>query len=280
MKKLRELLSCLLVIASITVLSPIGASASEWKQSNGQWWYTDDTGNYVTGWKYIDGNWYYMNEQGWMLHDTTIGGYTLGSNGAWVQSSNPFYFKNKGGAGGTAGTQTGAGDRIADMNGVGDTATTSTSAGKSANDKINGTVKAGSQTGAGQRISQMNGMGDTTTTSTSTSQKSTSGWEQVNGTWYYYDANGQKKTGWVEDSGNWYYLNNDGSMAIGWLQYGGNWYFLGSNGVMLKNTTVNGYTLGSNGAWVQSMNDKLKSHNGGTAGNDTAAGERISNINR
>lgn len=59
---------------------------------------------------------------------------------------------------------------------------------------------------------------------------STTGWTNNNGTWYYYDANGTMKTGWLNDNGTWYFLNADGSMA--------------------SNTVIDGYTLGSDGAWI------------------------------
>lgn len=58
------------------------------------------------------------------------------------------------------------------------------------------------------------------------------GWNQTNGSWYYLDESGQKKTGWLQDKD-------------------GNWYYLNSSGVMLSNTTINGYKLGANGAWVK-----------------------------
>lgn len=84
--KLRILLISLLVIASITVLSPVGASASEWKQDSIGWkWYKDD-GNYAIGWQQIEGNWYYFYYGGYMAHDTIIDDdsgkhYWLSSNG-------------------------------------------------------------------------------------------------------------------------------------------------------------------------------------------------------
>ena len=60
------------------------------------------------------------------------------------------------------------------------------------------------------------------------------------------------KTGWLNDNGTWYYLNSNGSMKTGWLlDTDGNWYYLQSNGAMAKNTTVDGYKLGSNGAWIR-----------------------------
>lgn len=39
-------------------------------------------------------------------------------------------------------------------------------------------------------------------------------------------------TGWQKVNGIWYYLCNQGSMTIGWQQVNGNWYHLGDNGAM------------------------------------------------
>ncbi len=78
------------------------------------------------------------------------------------------------------------------------------------------------------------------------------GWEKVNGTWYYLQSSGAMKTGWLNDNGTWYYLQSNGAMKTGWLHdTDGNWYYLQSNGAMAKNTTIDGYRLGSNGAWIR-----------------------------
>ena len=76
------------------------------------------------------------------------------------------------------------------------------------------------------------------------------GWTKLNGTWYYLNNNGSMKTGWLKDNDQWYYLTNDGSMKIGWINTGDNWYYLSSDGSMLYNTSVDGYYLDENGAWV------------------------------
>ena len=56
-------------------------------------------------------------------------------------------------------------------------------------------------------------------------------------------------TKWIKDNDNWYYLNEDGSMKTGWHKdTNGHWYYLNSNGSMAKDTTINGYKLGSDGA--------------------------------
>ncbi|WP_242954144.1 hypothetical protein [Clostridium puniceum] len=40
-------------------------------------------------------------------------------------------------------------------------------------------------------------------------------------------------------------------MQTGWINDNGNCYFCNTSGVMLSNTSVDGYVLGSNGAWVK-----------------------------
>ncbi len=73
-----------LITASILMINPIGASAS-WKQNNIGWWYTNDN-SWVTGWNKIDGKWYYFYSDGYMAKDTSIDGYILGSDGAWINN--------------------------------------------------------------------------------------------------------------------------------------------------------------------------------------------------
>lgn len=78
------------------------------------------------------------------------------------------------------------------------------------------------------------------------------GWVKDGATWYYLNNSGAMQTGWVKDGSVWYYLNNSGAMQTGWFKdTDGNWYFLQDNGAMAANTTVGGYKLGANGAWIR-----------------------------
>ena len=77
------------------------------------------------------------------------------------------------------------------------------------------------------------------------------GWINDNGTWYYLTSTGAMKTGWLNDRGTWYYLQANGAMKTGWLNDNGTWYYLNASGAMLSNTTVGGYVLGANGAWIK-----------------------------
>ncbi|WP_252236050.1 N-acetylmuramoyl-L-alanine amidase family protein [Clostridium sp. ZS1] len=77
------------------------------------------------------------------------------------------------------------------------------------------------------------------------------GWVNPNGSWYYLNYNGDMATGWQNINGKWYHLREDGKMLTGWVDDRGTWYYLDYSGAMVSNTTVNGYRLGSNGAWIR-----------------------------
>lgn len=78
------------------------------------------------------------------------------------------------------------------------------------------------------------------------------GWKNINGTWYLFSGNGAMLSGWQYVSGSWYYLGTDGAMRTGWYtDTTGTWYYSYSSGAMASNTTIGGYKLGANGAWVR-----------------------------
>ena len=51
--------------------------------------------------------------------------------------------------------------------------------------------------------------------------RSTAGFTEINGSWYYLDGSGNMLTGWQEYDDNWYYMGSDGKMLTGWQQIGG-----------------------------------------------------------
>jgi lactocepin len=78
------------------------------------------------------------------------------------------------------------------------------------------------------------------------------GWVLSGKSWYFLGSDGVMKTGWLQDAnGKWYYLNNNGDMATGWKLVGNKWYYFYSSGTMAANTTVDGYKLGTDGAWIR-----------------------------
>jgi len=78
------------------------------------------------------------------------------------------------------------------------------------------------------------------------------GWLNYDGNWYYLGSDGGRKTGWQSVNGSWYYLDFEGKMKTGWIRdIDGRYYYLYSNGSMANSTTINGYKLGTNGAWIR-----------------------------
>ena len=68
------------------------------------------------------------------------------------------------------------------------------------------------------------------------------GWQQENGSWYYFN-DGQQQKDWLQGGDDWYYFNNDGVMQTSWLQGGNDWYYFSpTSGHMQK-------------GWLQGGND-------------------------
>ena len=76
------------------------------------------------------------------------------------------------------------------------------------------------------------------------------GWQQNDsGQWSYY-RNGKPVKGLLSDDQKWYWLDKTTGMmfAGGWKQIDGKWYYFYADGMMAVNTTIDGYTIGSDGA--------------------------------
>lgn len=56
---------------------------------------------------------------------------------------------------------------------------------------------------------------------------------------------------WKQDNGGWWYTEGN-SWAVGWRQIEGKWYYFYADGYMAKNTVLNGYKFGADGAWISS----------------------------
>lgn len=79
------------------------------------------------------------------------------------------------------------------------------------------------------------------------------GWISLNNNWYYMNESGAMKTGWQKINGAWYFMIDSGIMKTGWLNDKGTWYYLNEDGSMASNTIIDGYYLGSDGAWVEGL---------------------------
>ena len=81
--------------------------------------------------------------------------------------------------------------------------------------------------------------------------KAVTGWKQIEGKWFFFNAEGVSQKWWVQDNGTWYYLEGSGAMkASQWFEVDGKWYYVDATGALAVNTTVDGYTVNANGEWV------------------------------
>jgi len=66
------------------------------------------------------------------------------------------------------------------------------------------------------------------------------GWQEEDGTWVYYNRNGEQVTDTWEKSGdNWFYLDDSGEMATDALiEDDDNYYYVDANGAMVKNQWI------------------------------------------
>ena len=77
------------------------------------------------------------------------------------------------------------------------------------------------------------------------------GKKEINGATYYFDNNGVMKTGWALIEGHWNYFASSGAMKTGWVKDKDTWYYLDKEGVMLTGLQeINGsrYYLNASGA--------------------------------
>lgn len=74
--------------------------------------------------------------------------------------------------------------------------------------------------------------------------------EKADGTWTLL-INGQSATGWQRVNGKWYYLNQNGNMQTGWFKDNdGKWYYFKNSGDMALREYIDGYYINEKGVWV------------------------------
>jgi len=81
---LKKTVSAIIVVATITTLSPLGVSA-HWRQNIDSTWNYTEGNNIVQGWKKISDTWYYFNLNGKM-------------NTGWICDEGIWYYNNSSGA--------------------------------------------------------------------------------------------------------------------------------------------------------------------------------------
>lgn len=65
-------------------LDSSGVMKTGWLYYHNDWYYLNPNGDMATGWILTGGKWYYLYSSGVMAHDTKIGSYRVGHDGAWI----------------------------------------------------------------------------------------------------------------------------------------------------------------------------------------------------
>ncbi|WP_315079907.1 hypothetical protein [uncultured Clostridium sp.] len=87
MKKIKKLLSALLILFSIVILNPVQANAA-WKQDSTGWWYTEGNSYPQNEWRYINYKWYFFEYSGYLDQNAWMyDGYYLNMNGEWTETA-------------------------------------------------------------------------------------------------------------------------------------------------------------------------------------------------
>ena len=196
-----------------------------WVSSGSSWYYMNpEDGSMVTGWKNIGGRWYYFASSGAMVSGwQSIGGkwYYFDNSGAmatgWKSVGNTWYYFTSSGA------------MVTGWQSIG---------GSWYYFESSGAMATGWKSSGGKWYYFNN------------SGAMVSGWQSIGGTWYYFDTSGAMITGWKSIGGTWYYFNGGGDMVTGWKQISGKWYYFYNSGAMASNTVIDGWKLGSDGAWT------------------------------
>ena len=99
------------------------------------------------------------------------------------------------------------------------------------------------------------------------------GWVKTEIGWMY-NENGKLVTGWKQIDGKWYYFEASGVMQTDWKQIGDKWYYLYEDGHMAKSEKIQGkdgkvYDIDENGVCVlsssRSIDEKIDNFMEGTA---------------
>ncbi|WP_080843959.1 5'-nucleotidase C-terminal domain-containing protein [Cytobacillus gottheilii] len=202
-----------------------GEMQTGWVQDAGKWYFLTGSGAMATGWVQDAGKWYFLTGSGAMATGWVQDAgkwYFLTGSGAmstgWVKDAGKWYFLTGSGAMSTGWVK---------------------DAGKWYFLTGSGAMSTGWVKDAGKWYF-LTGSGAMAT-----------GWVKDAGKWYFLTGSGAMSTGWVKDAGKWYYLAGSGAMSTGWVYVNSKWYYLYASGMMAANTTIGGYKLGSDGAWIR-----------------------------
>ena len=228
----------------------------DWLEENGNWYYLEQDGEAITGWKEIGGQWYYFNSNCSLATDTWIGNYYVNEFGVWepeatrdewVLSGNRWWYRHADGSYTKSGWEMindswyyfdEAGWMVTGWQWVGSKCYYLTSSGAMAAD-----------TWIGEYYVDTSGAWIPGLTRDE--------WILSGSRWWYRHADGSyTRSGWEMIDGSWYYFDGAGWMVTGWLNLGQAWYYLDPSGAMVSSAWVGNYYLKADGKmavseWVE-----------------------------
>ena len=210
-----------LLLALVVCLSAVPADVyadtarTGWVKQDGSWYYLNEDGSYATGWLRLEEATYYLGEDGVMVTGFTVCDgklYYFASSGAlqtitgWKRIDGTWYYFNQ--------------DHSL---------------------KTGWLLDGGYQYYLREDGSMVTGVencgGSICAFASSGRRLEYTGWQQIDGNWYYFASSHTAVTGWRREDSTWYYLRADGVMATGWEKIDGCWYYFLPSGAMTRGMT-------------------------------------------
>ena len=210
-----------------------GSLATGWINVGGTWYYMGENGAMKTGWYQVNGAWYYSNgsgamQTGWLNRGGTW--YYLTGSGAmatgWINLGGTWYYLNPGN-----GDMVGAGWHLINnkwyyFGGSG----AMYSNRWIGNYYVGGNGEMMTNTWVGSYWVGADGKWIP-----NYNPDANANWVKSGNTWYYQRPDGSKLTNsWKRINGSWYYFGADGAMTTGWKYVDGYKFYFGTDGKMVQ----------------------------------------------
>ena len=210
-----------------------GSLATGWINVGGTWYYMGENGAMKTGWYQVNGAWYYSNgsgamQTGWLNRGGTW--YYLTGSGAmvtgWINLGGTWYYLNPGN-----GDMMGAGWHL-----INNKWYYFGGSGAMYSNRWIGNYYVG---GNGEMLTNTwvgsYWVGADGKWIPNYDPDANANWVKSGNTWYYQRPDGSKLTNsWKRINGSWYYFGADGAMTTGWKYVDGYKFYFGTDGKMVQ----------------------------------------------
>ena len=210
-----------------------GSLATGWINVGGTWYYMGENGAMKTGWYQVNGAWYYSNgsgamQTGWLNRGGTW--YYLTGSGAmatgWINLGGTWYYLNPGN-----GSMVGAGWHL-----INNKWYYFDGSGAMYSNRWIGNYYVG---GNGEMLANTwvgsYWVGADGKWIPNYDPDANANWVKSGNTWYYQRPDGSRLTNsWKRINGSWYYFGADGAMTTGWKYVDGYKFYFGTDGKMVQ----------------------------------------------